>query len=221
MSKKEKNVFTLIELLVVIAIIAILAAILLPALNHAKSKAYTTQCASQLKQIYLGYDNYANDFDEYYAPIYATYSGATWTWRKIMFPWIDNRPSENYTFSQVRFQCPAALRIHPKLGTSTICQVDMMNNTSQTGALCRKKARHPTEIIQNSEAPVGSTGYNATSGTYSTFLATLMPEARHQRGVNLLYVDGHIDWAKSNASPSDYGGNGGWPSVPATYWRCH
>ena len=62
----QRNKFTLIELLVVIAIIAILAAMLLPALQGVKKQATMTQCVSNFKQITLGFSRYAADFKDYY-----------------------------------------------------------------------------------------------------------------------------------------------------------
>lgn len=77
--RSGKN-FTLIELLMVVAIIALLTALLLPALRKAKNMAFRVTCLSNLRQVYLGASAYATDYNGYapfYKPGWATAADAT------------------------------------------------------------------------------------------------------------------------------------------------
>ena len=74
-SLERKRSFTLIELLVVIAIIAILAAMLLPALNKARERARTVSCSSNQKQIIMVSLHYASDHNDYPCPARQTCNG--------------------------------------------------------------------------------------------------------------------------------------------------
>ncbi|MEI3003190.1 MAG: type II secretion system protein [Victivallales bacterium] len=88
--------FSLIELLIVTAIIAILAAMLLPALNKARQKAYTINCVNNFKQVGISMSFYLNDNDEMF-PRYGTSEGGK------NLAWSGNLARGNYLRSARSF----------------------------------------------------------------------------------------------------------------------
>ena len=99
MTKRKNRAFTLVELLIVIAIIAILAAILLPALNSARERGRAAYCTSNVKQLATGYHMYWDDANMPLPPrMTRVGSGKPWlSWYWYLAPYVGLPRYESHT----------------------------------------------------------------------------------------------------------------------------
>eukprot|EP00831_Metopus_contortus_P045622 TRINITY_DN36589_c0_g1_i1.p1 TRINITY_DN36589_c0_g1~~TRINITY_DN36589_c0_g1_i1.p1 ORF type:complete len:265 (-),score=21.91 TRINITY_DN36589_c0_g1_i1:445-1239(-) len=116
MEMLKSRSFTLIELLIVIAIIAILAGMLLPALNEARNKAKEISCLSNLKQIGYAATNYANSYDNFLPAGNTPYDERNMRWTELFAKELGADPSSAAALSLgytdypgiVKIFCPSA-----------------------------------------------------------------------------------------------------------------
>jgi prepilin-type N-terminal cleavage/methylation domain-containing protein len=113
-----RQAFTLIELLVVISIIAILAAMLLPAIQMVREQALATKCSSSLRQVGLGVAGYNSDWEGYYAPLKTQASWCGYNpgdyaygvhWHDLVAPYVDQDGQKfgDNNLTGVLWGCPA------------------------------------------------------------------------------------------------------------------
>src|SRR2546421_6172454 len=164
-NKRFHSGFTLIELLVVIAIIAILAALLLPALSQAKIRAQGIQCMSNLKQIQLGCLMYPDDNREILAP-----PGDDLVSAWIM-GWMDFRPDNPANYDTKLLMDPLYARFAPYVRATGVykCPADRSMTKVKGQLTPRMRSMSMSQAFDCERTLPSCPGYWLPSSKYKVF----------------------------------------------------
>lgn len=218
---QRAKAFTLIEILVVVAIIAILAAILFPVFGRARENARKSSCASNLKQIGLGWLQYSQDYDEKIMGVSMTGVGRTYYWWGS-FDGTTLREDEGllqpYMKSTQIQACPS---FDNKLRVALGLTGYAYNNSYLRAGTSLAQIQSPAETVVMADGArintwdysvptlQGNTFLEEPSGSYppSDFPPSPYPgfHARHNETGNVLWADGHVKAMKPTYRTGTFG----------------
>ncbi len=207
----QRNKFTLIELLVVITIIAILAAMLLPALNNARNKANAIKCINNQKQLGTCFSMYANDNKDWVV-CSQNQGGGSLPWSQVMV-WSGYIVNGNIT------QCPVMLG-NPKpnlkdLDSWKFYTYAIRYPTSWTSQFYNLSTASgwPDYYIRlpfkNTTLPLlGDSAFNYSATVNCWYATDNFAEGNfflaHEKRCNMLYADGHASATEPDTISANY-----------------
>ena len=213
-TRRPSGGFTLIELLVVIAIIAILLSILLPAVGRVREQGKRAVCLSNLKQLTLAWNMYADENDDKIVNGAAGYSDRTTSWgaHKGELAWIDvlnfsaqwvNQIAEikrgalwPYVKNEKMYRCPTGRRGEAVTYSIMFSMnaVDHPPTQGVTGAHVKKRSEiRPNPALRLVFIDEGDMTSDAYAVHYNQEQWWDDPPVRHGDGATLSFADGHAD----------------------------
>lgn len=188
MTPKNNQAFTLVELLTVISIIAILAGLIFTVLQGSRDKAKLAGCASNLRQIGISLELYAQDNRGFYPSSTATNG----TWSQVL-------AGKGYVQDKKILRCPGdTLNNQGELGRSYAYCSPVMNSGAYSGDRPLKKMiiTAPAKQYLLIEWHGASQRWDTASGWIAdwTLGASSVSPSHSAGGRHALYVDGHVGW---------------------------